>query len=405
MKKLSYLIVLTLILGLVLSGCLLSNIGQAPATEQSGITYLTKGSSSGLVVGLWHFDDDALDSSGNGNNGTLKPTGSGPTWVNGKFGKALSFDGVDDYVDCGTNINITTAITIEAWVKPSAFLTTPDRSTIATKALAYYFQVDGSGYLQVYQYGTSPAGYHSSTNPISLDVWQHVAYTYDGSNVKMFINGVLDTTIPVTGIINASTMHLGIGMNLNAIGNPYFGYYRQFQGEIDEVRIWNIALTANQIQQSMVSPLPVIVTTNRSEPDSVAVNTEQDWDIAITVCNYDALNNPTDVVVQDGMGADLDEISEVGDAPGIVVIAPKTVGQGNQKMRATMVTWTLDLGAGSCEALVVNATTGFNPKGYHEFTTVEEDHELDGGASATYWYEGIEYETPETEPLTVDVIP
>ena len=69
MKKLIYLIVLALILGLVLTGCtLLSNIGQAPATDQSGVAYLTKGLSSGLV-GLWSFEEGedptiAYDSSG-----------------------------------------------------------------------------------------------------------------------------------------------------------------------------------------------------------------------------------------------------------------------------------------------------------------------------------------------------
>ncbi len=245
MKKLSYLIVLALILGLVLTGCLLSNVGQVPTSEQSGITYLTKGLSPDLV-GLWRFNDNAYDSSSNGNDGTVD---GGESYVDSPMGKALIFDGEGNYVGCGndTSLDITEAITIEAWVKPSAFLTTPDHSTIATKALAYYFQVDGSGYLRVYQYKTSSAGYHSSNNPISLNVWQHVAYTYDGSNVRMFINGVLDKTIPVTGTIQVSNMHLGIGMNLDASGNPYTKFYRQFQGEIDEVRIWNTALTADQL--------------------------------------------------------------------------------------------------------------------------------------------------------------
>lgn len=58
MKKLFYLIVLALILGLVLTGCLLSNVGQVPATEQSGITYLTKGVPISVdLVGLWHLDE------------------------------------------------------------------------------------------------------------------------------------------------------------------------------------------------------------------------------------------------------------------------------------------------------------------------------------------------------------
>lgn len=246
MKKYFFSIIVILILGLILTGCtLLSNVGQVPSSEQSGITYLTKGLPSGLV-GWWRFNGDATDSSSIGNDGIVY---GGENYFDSPMGKALIFDGESDYVGCGndTSLDITQAITIEAWVKPSAFLANPDHSTIATKALAYYFQVDGSGYLRVYQYNTSPAGYHSSNNPILLNVWQHVAYTYDGSNVRMFINGVLDKTIPVTGTIQVSNKHLGIGMNLDASGNPYPNFYRQFQGEIDEVRIWNTALTADQL--------------------------------------------------------------------------------------------------------------------------------------------------------------
>jgi len=73
MKKLMYLIILALILGLVLTGCsLLSNIGQAPVTGQSGVIYLTKSVPlPGDLVGLWHFSDNLTDSSGKGNDGTF----------------------------------------------------------------------------------------------------------------------------------------------------------------------------------------------------------------------------------------------------------------------------------------------------------------------------------------------
>jgi len=123
MKKYYFLIIVVLILGLVLTGCsLLSNIGQAPATEQSGITYSTKGGLLSNLAGLWRFDEGtettAYDSSGNNNTGTLV---NNPQWVAGKFGSALSFDGNDSYVNCEENVDITTAITIEAWIKPSAF--------------------------------------------------------------------------------------------------------------------------------------------------------------------------------------------------------------------------------------------------------------------------------------------
>jgi hypothetical protein len=87
--KVLFLIIVALILGLVLAGYSLpSNVGQVLTNEQSGISYLTKEPPTDLVA-LWHFDEGvgttASDSSGNGNNGTLKPTGSEPTWVIGNF--------------------------------------------------------------------------------------------------------------------------------------------------------------------------------------------------------------------------------------------------------------------------------------------------------------------------------
>ena len=75
-------------------------------------------------------------------------------------------------------------------------------------------------------------------------------------------------------------------------------------------------------------------------------------------------------------------------------------------MRATMVTWEVgDLTAGDTETLVVQVCTGENAQNKQEFTSEEEDHELDGGASASYVYDDEEYESPDTEPLTVDVGP
>jgi len=127
MKKYFYLIIIVLISGLVLTGCsLLSNIGQAPATEQSGVTCLTKNGLFSDVVGLWHFDESegttASDSSGNGIHGTLTNMSPPDCWVSGMFGNALSFDGVNDYVDCGSSssLDFTTNVTIEAWVYPES---------------------------------------------------------------------------------------------------------------------------------------------------------------------------------------------------------------------------------------------------------------------------------------------
>ena len=167
-----------------------------------------------------------------------------------------------------------------------------------------------------------------------------------------------------------------------------------------------LVLTGNPI-------MPTVDTDLIFGPDEVVINAEETWWIEITITGDDEV--PLyGVVVQDGIGADLDEILQVGVSPGTVDIGKKTVGQGKQKMRATMVTWTLDLTAGAVETLVIEVTTGWNAKAlkttnppdkWHEFTEEEYDHELDGGASATFWYCDTEFSTDETEPLTVDVLP
>ena len=417
MKKLSYLIVLTLILGLVLTGCLLTNVGQVPATEQSGITYLTKGSFLGLVVGLWHFDEGSgvakvADSSGNGNEGNVYDATTG---VSGKFGNALNFDGVNNYVDCGNDSSLDiTQGTWEAWIKFDALPSVAghpmnplakanqywihgsrnDMDSGTTDAIVVKIRVGGTRYCA-----------NTSSSFITVGEWYHVAGTYDGETLKLYVNGTLvDSNAVPSGNIDTGTQIMAVGTWSTLVD--------YFQGTIDEVRIWGEALTANQIQQSMASPLPVILTTSRLGPDIVNVDTVEYWDITITVCNYDALNNPTDVMVQGGIGADLDitEVNGTGvnypmDKKDEQTVGDVTLIKKGGKMGATIARWDVStLSVGECLPLDLEVKTGLNPKDKQEFTSAEDDHELDGGFSATYWYDNMEYETPETEPMTVDVV-
>lgn len=142
----------------------------------------------------------------------------------------------------------------------------------------------------------------------------------------------------------------------------------------------------------------VTVTTSLSGPATVLVGEEAAWDITITASSD---QDVTGVIIKDGMGADLDEIVVNAPTQGTADAAK----QGKGRMGATMVTWNVgDIPAGGTATLTVTVTTGLNPKGMHEFTEAALAHELDGGASATYFFEGIEYESPETMPLTADVV-
>jgi hypothetical protein len=156
----------------------------------------------------------------------------------------------------------------------------------------------------------------------------------------------------------------------------------------------------DQLQLSGNLMEPTVTTRLSSGPTTVSVGElpVPTWTITIKICQSEVnLNN---VVVQGGIGADLVVTGYLADEGDVDLIKKGKPG----KMGATIVRWDVgDLEAGSdCLELVLTFQTGLNPQGKQEFTSMGL-HDLDGGFSATYWYEGMEYETPGTDPLTVDV--
>lgn len=204
------------------------------------------------TVALWHFDESTgttvYDETTNDNDGTIYGASwAGPTWTTGYFDRALEFDGYDDGVlvmDSST-LDFTEKITIEAWVYLHAYVNQRGHSiqTIMEKNMAYYFNIQ-SGKLSFYWYGLTPPGYHKSPNTLPLNTWIHVAATYDGSNVKLYENGVEVRAILVSDEGDTSDWHLGIGYE------PYMPtkYPRYFDGIIDEARIYTEALSADWIK-------------------------------------------------------------------------------------------------------------------------------------------------------------
>ena len=250
MKKYSYLIIIILISGLVLTGCsLLSNISQVPATEQSGITYLTKGVPLPInLVGLWRFNGDANDSSDNGLNGTF--SSSGASLVVDGFEQALNVDGTGWVQVPDSSLLEPSEITVEAWVKRlgspgsakyivSKYL--PDRHG----SYSSYGLYTGSGGLRFYiGYATSWIGSPQAPALVVWDGdWHHVAGTFDGDQIKLYLDGV-----QVDGATSTiQDIYYYDGISDLFIGSYYNGSWLAFSGRIDEVRIWNTALTADQL--------------------------------------------------------------------------------------------------------------------------------------------------------------
>jgi hypothetical protein len=203
------------------------------------------------LVGYWNLDegfgDIAHDSSGNGNDGTLK---NGPAWVDGKYGKALSFDGANDYVEveASSSLDVTSQVTVTAWIYPRAYTdyagTDPhivSRSSDSGGAI-YILGMSQDGKVW-YAVNPSPPA-HKSVATLPLNNWTHLAMTYDGTYVRLYINGTLDSSYAQSGLIQTTTNWLAIGCKPTS---PWggTGTYAYFNGTIDEVKIYNKELKVN----------------------------------------------------------------------------------------------------------------------------------------------------------------
>jgi len=213
---------------------------------------------SGLV-GLWSFDGNdmygttAIDRSGQNNNGTLTGANGLPKPVAGKIGQALSFDGVDDYIR-GNAYNssldlLGTSFTLSAWVKPTrqAVSIIVDKPFVDGSHQGSYFDwslvYNAGGNGRVSTYLSCAEGHNYNNTPLTVGAWNFIAVTYTGSTDDSFyLNGVPDGAPSQTcSVINSNSAPFRIGAN--------GGGGENFPGLIDEVRVYNRALSADEIKR------------------------------------------------------------------------------------------------------------------------------------------------------------
>ncbi len=195
---------------------------------------------SGLV-GYWPMNTgagiQAYDTTTNNNHGVLT---NSPTWVDGKVGEqALGFPGGSNtYTDQGDTNDQTGSFTLSAWINPD------DTSIVGQRIIAkdngsqgwaVSLGDGGTGQIRFFTRETSPIATDTG-NVISADSWHHVAAVFDTSeDIKtIYVNGVQearDTGVTGDPVNNGSNLHFG----------------KEFDGSIDEVRIYNKALTENEI--------------------------------------------------------------------------------------------------------------------------------------------------------------
>lgn len=200
------------------------------------------------LIGYWPLDEGsgtaAADKSGSGNAGALT---NGPAWQPGsscKVGGCLSFDGIDDYVNCGSSgsLRSTAAVSVSFWAKVGAekadqfFVSYGDTGfhgwNLILSGTSLYMRVGNGSLAAVPGISLSPL----------TGAWHHVVGVYDGSNAQVYIDGAYGTGSPFSGLIDYS------GMTACYIGNAQgLSSVRYFNGYLDDIRVYNRALSAADV--------------------------------------------------------------------------------------------------------------------------------------------------------------
>jgi hypothetical protein len=169
-------------------------------------------------------------------------------------GYVLDFDGTDDYVNCGNNSSVQiagTAITMEAWIKPTKAAGTMSiikKTGIIGGGTGYELYCGSAGWVYC-RFNGLDASRAWSTTPYPTDgTWLHVAATYDGVSTKIYVNGVQEASTAYTApIVNSA--------NPLYIANDPSTTAKLFQGSVDEVRLWNIVRSEADIKATMTRKL------------------------------------------------------------------------------------------------------------------------------------------------------
>jgi hypothetical protein len=268
-----------------------------------------------LVHHLEETSGTSYDSTSNNNDGS--PQGGVTQDAAGKIDGADDFDGDADYIDISTNdsLNITTAITIEAWVKPDGIDHTDVDLCVVSKLdntdRAYQFGInDDAGEADDWDFrlssdGTSSDGFKHDSNSVDNNAWQYMVGTWDGSYMRMYKNGVeLGGQSSFSGPIYQSAADLWIGDGT---------YYGSMDGWLDEVRVSNIARSASWINTSFQNQDdPTSFFSLGSEEPISNVTSSYEW---VELYNYgDTLIDLTGWFLTDSEGEVFD-ISGAGSIP------------------------------------------------------------------------------------------
>ncbi len=227
--------------------------GLAPSTEASAsFALFTFG-----AIAHWRFDERfgavAYDHTGSGHTGTVQ----GATRSTGYFDRGLLFDGVNDRVEVGDWAVAGTNLTLCAWVRIADPY--PDNDArIISKAVGsteqdhdWMLSLSGNAPTMRLRFRLKSSGSTSTliagSGTLTPGVWHHAAAVYDGSFMKLYLDGLEVGAVAKSGPITTSAASILIGANPPVV-------YAPFQGDLDDVRVYNVALTEEQIQSVRLTP-------------------------------------------------------------------------------------------------------------------------------------------------------
>ena len=237
-----------------------------PVTDSSALPFFQKlvrtpkymllqgGTAASSLVAEWRFDEangaSAADSSGRSLNGTLQ---NGSVWTSGRYRSGLRFDGVNDYVQVGTPpaLVMTNAMSISAWIYPTG-TGSAGLGIIVNKEGEYEIARFGDGTIRWAFANSVPGWNFIDTGFVAPNnQWTHLTLTYNNGEVKTYANGNLVHTYAGSGPIgDVATSH-----NDFRIGGRQF-VEQNFMGVIDEVSVYNQALTATDASKLSQGSMP-----------------------------------------------------------------------------------------------------------------------------------------------------
>ena len=275
------------------------------------------------LVGWWPFNGNANDESGNGNNGTV----NGATLTADRFGvvdKAYSFDGVDDFLFVPKENQLTT-FTYNTWVKLSNLNNVQhmvgnwNYNVIERTAVLYIQNGQVRGSLEF----IGQPQYYILGDNIEINTWKMLTLTYDGNYVNLYINGLINSTLPGNGLFTNTQL-------------PAFYFGSQdgtvefLNGSLDDIGIWNRALTECEVRTLYTSGSGAIT----SQPSSLSVPLSSG-----NIAQFSVASSATSPTYQwqgnSGMGfANLSDAGQYsGTATNTLTVNNVTISNNNQQFR------------------------------------------------------------------------